>query len=275
MPEIPISLVPHDGWHCSHLYFAFDRTVLAGMSADTIAAGRTAMIAALDPQGPQATERLQTSIVSGHKADFALMVMDPDPLKIDAIHQTLLSCPLGPALRTTGSFVSITEVSEYVPTVEQYGEKLEKEGDAKDSPAYEAKLNAYASRLPMMNRQRLTPDFPDWPATCFYPMNKRRDPGANWFMLPFERRNELMAEHALSGRQFAGKVMQLISVGVGLDDWEWGVTLWAKNPAFLTEIVYKMRFDQASAEYAEFGEFYVSYIDSAEAMLNHCRVGSA
>ncbi|QDU95651.1 hydrogen peroxide-dependent heme synthase [Lignipirellula cremea] len=271
--EIPVSLTPSEGWHCSHLYYAFDRAAVARMSAEEIAQGRADMIAALDPEGPQAPERLQTSIVSGHKADFALMLMDPDPLKLDAVHQSLLSSRLGAALTTTWSFTSITEISEYVPTVEQYAEKLQTEGDEKGSPAFEAKLNAYATRLPMMNRQRLTPDFPDWPATCFYPMNKRRDPGANWYMLPFERRNELMAEHALSGRQFAGKVMQLITVGLGLEDWEWGVTLWAKNPEFLTEIVYKMRFDQASAEFAQFGPFLASYVAAPSAMLDHCRIG--
>ena len=111
----------------------------------------------------------------------------------------------------------------------------------------------------MMNEQRLRPEIPDWPAACFYPMNKSRVVGANWFSEPFSARNAMMAEHAQSGIAFAGKVSQLISVGVGLDDWEWMVTLWARNPEFLREIVYKMRFDEASAKYAEFGPFYVGY----------------
>jgi hydrogen peroxide-dependent heme synthase len=122
-----------------------------------------------------------------------------------------------------------------------------------------------------MNRQRLTPDFPDYPATCFYPMNKRRSVGANWFTEPFSARNRMMAEHARSGMEFAGRVSQLITVGVGLDDWEWGVTLWAVNPQFLKDIVYRMRFDEASAKYAEFGPFYTSYVTDAGAVLDHCR----
>jgi len=201
------------------------------------------------------------------------MLMDSSPLKIEAINQRLLSSKLGPALWPTYSFVSITEISEYVPTVEQYGKKLIAEGDAEGSPAYAAKLKAYADRLPMMNRQRLTPEFPPWPATCFYPMNKKRKVGENWFLLPFEERNRMMAEHAKSGMTFAGKVQQLITVGLGLDDWEWGVTLWAKNPQYLTHIVYRMRFDEASARYAEFGPFYTSYIKSPAEMLEHCLVG--
>ena len=270
--EVPISLEPNEGWHCLHSYYQFDRATLAQMSAQDRQAGRESFHRALDATAEDATERLQVSIVSGHKADFGLMLMDPCPLKIDAIHQKLLACGLGPAIRPTYSFVSLTEISEYVPTLEQYGEKLAREGDEPGSPAFQAKLKAYEQRLPIMNRQRLTPEFPEWPATCFYPMNKKRKVGENWFSLPFSERNRMMAEHAKSGMKYMGKVSQLISVGVGLEDWEWGVTLWAKNPEFLTDIVYEMRFDEASARYAEFGPFYTSYCCSPEKVLEHCRV---
>jgi chlorite dismutase len=270
-PDQEASQDTEAGWHCSHLFYSFDRQILKSLSADEVRSGRDAVIAALDPAADDSPIRLQTSIVSGHKADFGLMVMDPDPLKIDAVHQKLLATPLGPALKPTYSFVSITEISEYVPSVEQYGERLVREGEQPGSPAYDAKIRAYESRLPAMNRQRLTPEFPDYPATCFYPMNKSRVVGANWFMLPFTARNSLMAEHARSGMQFAGKVSQLITVGVGLEDWEWGVTLWGRTPQFLKDIVYRMRFDEASAKYAEFGPFYTSYISSPAAMLDHCR----
>jgi chlorite dismutase len=269
---VPISLEPTAGWHCTHLYYRFDRAALVGLSAGQVQAGHEQLLAILDPAGPESPQRLQTSVVSGHKADFGLMLMDPSPLKIEAVNQRLLASPLGVALVPVYSFVSITEVSEYVPSVEQYGKKLVAEGDAEGSPAHAAKLKAYAERLPMMNRQRLTPEFPPYPATCFYPMNKKRKVVENWFLLPFDERNRMMAEHAKSGMTFAGKVQQLITVGVGLDDWEWGVTLWAKNPQYLTEIVYRMRFDEASARYAEFGPFYTSYITSPAEMLEHCRV---
>ena len=266
------SVTPIDGWHCAHLYYQFDRGALARMSDGEKEAGRADLVAVLNPEGENSPERLQTSIVSGQKADFGLMVMDPDPLKIDVVKTRLAASAIGPALISTYSFVSITEISEYVPSVEQYAQKLIAEGDEKDSPAYQAKVQAYEKRLPMMNRQRLTPDFPEWPVTCFYPMNKKRKVGENWFLEPFSKRNAMMAEHAQSGMQFAGKVQQLITVGVGLEDWEWGVTLWGKNPQYLTEIVYKMRFDEASARYAEFGPFLTSYIVTPQQMLEHCRV---
>jgi chlorite dismutase len=255
------------------LYYRFDRGVLAGLPADKLKQGREELIAILNPEAPGATARLQTSVVSGNKADFGLMVMDVNPLKIEGINQQLLACTLGPSLVPTYSFISVTEISEYVPTVEQYAQRLKEEGETEGSPAYAAKLKAYSDRLPIMNKNRLTPEFPAWPATCFYPMNKKRKVGENWFLLPFAERNKMMAEHARSGMTFAGKVSQLITVGVGYEDWEWGVTLWARNPEFLKEIVYRMRFDEASARYAEFGPFYTSYIMSPAEMLDHCRIG--
>jgi hydrogen peroxide-dependent heme synthase len=271
--SVPQTLTPAGGgWHCSHLFYSFDRRALAQLSDTARAAGCREIIAALDPHGADAPLRLQTSIVSGQKADFGLMLLDPDPLKIDRVHQRLMASGLGPALVPSYSFISMSEISEYVQSPEQFGEKLVAEGMDPSSSEYGARVKAYADRLVEMNRQRLTPDFPTFRATCFYPMNKKRKVGENWFTLPKEERSHLMIEHARSGMAFAGRVSQLITVGVGLEDWEWGVTLWAANPEYLKEIVYKMRFDEASARYAEFGPFYTSYVSSAEEILKHCRL---
>ncbi|MEX0710702.1 MAG: hydrogen peroxide-dependent heme synthase [Pirellulales bacterium] len=269
-----VSLELSEGWHCTHIYYRFDRAALKQLGDRERAEGQAQLIATLDPAGPDAPARLQTSVVSGHKADFGLMLLDPNPLVVDAVHQRLMSGPLGPALVPTYSFVSLTEVSEYVPSVEQYGQRLVAEGEDPHGPAYQVKSKAYEAREEMMRRQRLTPDFPAWPNTCFYPMNKKRKVGENWFLLPFDERNRLMAEHGKSGMKFGGRVTQLITAAVGLDDWEWGVTLWARKPEFLKEIVYKMRFDEASARYAEFGPFFISYVMTPADMLRHCRVCS-
>lgn len=270
LPEPSVKLA--EGWHCLHLYYRVDQAALRQLSSGQLAEGREIVAHLLDPARPGAPTRLQTSVVSGHKADLALMIMDPDPLLIDGVRQSLRSSPLGIALQPTYSFVSITEISEYVPTLEQYGERLRQEGVSPSDPAYEAKLNAYGQRLPMMNRQRLCPDFPNWPVTCFYPMNKARHPLANWYTEPFSVRSSLMAEHATSGIKFAGRVSQLITASTGLDDWEWGVTLWGRNPESIKDIVYTMRFDTASARYAEFGPFYVSYVMSPVDALSHLLV---
>ncbi|MEL6110059.1 MAG: hydrogen peroxide-dependent heme synthase [Planctomycetota bacterium] len=261
------STIPENGWHCSHFFYRFRREAMSsGLSQDC----QRAFTEALHPEA--APERLANYWISGHEADFGVMVMDPDPAKVDHVHQSILAPPLGQYIEPVWSFVSISEVSEYVPTIERYRDRLISEGAEPGSDALKAKVSAYERRLPMMNEQRLRPEFPDWPAACFYPMNKSRVPGANWFTESFSERNRMMAEHAQSGIAFAGRVSQLITVGVGLDDWEWMVTLWARNPDYLKEIVYKMRFDVASARYAEFGKFYAGYKSNAEEILQHCRV---
>ena len=268
-----VSTSPAQGWHVSHLFYRFDRARLAALTPEARAEGMRLFCEALDPAGPRAPLRLQTWLVPGHKADFGLMAMDPSPLKVDDVHQRLLAGPLGQAIEPTYSFVGLTEVSEYVPTVEQFGERLIVEGETRDSPTWKAKVQGYASREDHMRRARLEPELPPWPNACFYPMNKKRKVGENWFSLPFAERSRLMAEHGRTGMTFGGRVSQLITVSVGLDDWEWGVTLWARRPEFLKEIVYTMRFDEASARYAEFGPFYTGYISTPAEILAHCHVG--
>ncbi|WP_437185300.1 hydrogen peroxide-dependent heme synthase [Planctomicrobium sp. SH668] len=271
LPEPTIHL--NEGWHCLHLYYSIDGCALRALSGADRLVGMDEVCDILSPSYHGAPERLQVFAVSGHRSDFGMMLMDKDPLRLDAIAQDLRASRLGAAFQRTASFVSITEVSEYVPTVEQYAEKLRQTGTPADDPSYAAKVKAYEQRLPMMNKQRLYPDFPPFPVHCFYPMNKIRHPHANWFQLPFSERSRLMSEHATSGIKFAGKVSQLITASTGFDDWEWGVTLWGRNPESIKEIVYTMRFDEASARYAEFGPFYIGYIMSPEDLLKHLRIG--
>ncbi|MCA9181341.1 MAG: heme-dependent peroxidase, partial [Planctomycetales bacterium] len=261
-----------NGWHCTHMFYRLNRSHWSQRTPAQRSLGGEQLARILDPTSPDAPTRMQSFIVSGHKADFGMILLDPDPLKIDRVHQRLLQSELGPALEPTYSFVSLTEISEYVPSPEQYAARLKAGGEDPGSPALAAKVAAYEKRLPMMNTQRLTPELPNWPAMCFYPMNKSRVVGANWFTTPFSRRNAMMAEHAQSGMAFAGRATQVITVAVGMDDWEWGVTLWARCPDYLKDIVYKMRFDEASAKYAEFGPFYVGYVSSAEQIAEHCGI---
>jgi len=271
-PQTPPTIRTTDGWHCLHIYYAVDQGELARLSSEERDRGRDQLLEILNPERSGAPARLQTSLVSGHKADLGLMLLDADPLVVDGVRQAIRNSHLGPALRPTYSFVSITEVSEYVPTVEQYGERLRSEGTDPASPAYAAKLKAYEEREVVMRKQRLFPDFPPWPVFCFYPMNKIRHPLANWYREPFSRRMEMMTEHGRSGMTFAGRVSQLITASTGLDDYEWGVTLWGRAPESIKEIVYTMRFDEASAKYAEFGPFYISYIATPAEALAHLKI---
>ena len=177
-----------------------------------------------------------TAAMLGHKCDVAVMAVGPDLRQLRALQRALQAA----GLQVVDSYVSLTEVSEY----------------AKGMPE-------------QMIEARLHPQLPPEgkPAFCFYPMSKRRNDGNNWFTLPHDERSELMHEHGSTGRTFAGRVTQLITGSAGLDDYEWGVTLFAVKPDDLKEVVYTMRFDRASALYAEFGPFYVGYVVDVEELV--------
>ena len=87
-------------------------------------------------------------------------------------------------------------------------------------------------------------------------MNKKRAGSANWHSTPYAERASMMLEHGKIGRSFHGHVTQVISGSIGFDDWEWGVDLYADDPLVFKKLVYAMRFDAASARFAEFGEFW-------------------
>jgi len=271
--RVPATLVPESGWHFLHIFYRVDRGALTALGEDAKREGRQAIIEALNKNRAGAPEQIHVFAVPGHKADFGVMLAGTDLKAMHAIQMAIQGSALGPALIPTYSFYSITEVSEYVPDVEAYGKILrDREGVDPVSSVYQTKVAAYADRLGPMNKQRLYPEFPDWPCLCFYPMSKMREGDQNWYLLPFEERSELMSQHGRSGMKFAGKVSQVITASTGLDDWEWGVTLWARNPSYLKDIVYTMRFDESSAKYALFGDFYFGYILPTAEVLDTIRL---
>jgi hydrogen peroxide-dependent heme synthase len=271
--QIPATLIPEAGWHCLHVFYRVDRAALANFTAEARHEGREQLKQILDKTAEGAPDQMQCFAVPGHKADFGVMLAGSDLKAVHGIQVAVQASALGPALTPTYSFYSITEVSEYVPDVDEYARILrDREGVDPESNVYKAKVAAYADRLEPMNRQRLYPEFPDWPCLCFYPMSKMRQGEQNWYLLPFEHRAELMSHHGRSGMKFAGRVSQLITASTGLDDWEWGVTLWGRNPTYLKDIVYSMRFDESSAKYALFGDFYFGYILSPSELLETIRL---
>ena len=178
-----------------------------------------------------------TVAVLGHKADIAFMALHADLWRLRDLQTRLRQA----GLDAMDSYISLTELSEY------------------------------AAGLPEETKQaRLYPQLPPEgkPAWCFYPMSKRRNPEQNWYELPFERRRELMYEHGATGRTFAGRVLQLITGSTGIDDYEWGVTLFCEHPDDLKEVVYTMRYDEASARYAEFGPFYTGMVAPIDTLLD-------
>ena len=263
---------PVEGWHVLHLCYRVRRDRLAALSESDRRRGCDELLQILDPQGDQSPPVMQTFSVAGHKADFGVLLLGPDPIAIDSVRQRLQASALGPALEPTYSFVSLTEVSEYVPSVAAYAERLRAEGEDPESEVFKTKLRAYEAREGKMREQRLYPTPPPWPMLCFYPMSKKREVGENWYSLDYAERMQMMTRHGRLGQTFAGKVSQLITGSTGLDDWEWGVTLWARRPEYLKEIVYTMRFDEASARYAMFGPFYVGYVLDVRQLLSHLRL---
>lgn len=176
--------------------------------------------------------------VIGHKADVAFMVVGKDLWRLKQFQTDITNA----GLNVVDSYVSLTELSEYAMTVPD---------EAKQARLY-----------PVLPPEGKT-------AWCFYPMSKRRNPGQNWFTTDFDRRKELMYEHGKSGRKFTGRIVQLITGSTGLDDFEWGVTLFGNHPDDLKDTVYTMRFDEASAEFAEFGTFYTGMVCSAAELAAH------
>jgi len=271
--QVPATLVPATGWHFLHLFYRVDRARLAVLSPEDRQRGLEDFRRAVGATPPGAPEQIQCFAVPGHKADFGIVMAGPDLRAIHDVQMAVQASSLGPALQPVYSFYSITEISEYVPDTEAYARTLrEREGLDPDGATFKAKVAAYAERLGPMNRQRLYPEFPDWPCLCFYPMSKMRTGDQNWYLLPFEARCELMAQHGRSGMKFAGRISQVITASTGLDDWEWGVTLWARNPSYLKDIVYTMRFDESSARYALFGDFYFGYIMPPDELLETIRL---
>lgn len=242
------ALRPSEGWGVIHLFLRTERGAPAAPVLDAIE-----RFTATEPN------QVIASSVLGGRADVGLMCLSPDLDELDRLVKEVLAGPV----ERLDSFVSLTEHSEYTTTEDEERARLEAAG----APDLEATLATWRERMAHYKDARLHPLLPRKRFICFYPMSKRRDPGANWFDLPFDDRKTLMRGHATTGRSYAGRVLQLITGATGLDDWEWGVTLLADDPVAVKDIVYEMRFDAASAKYALFGPFWVGLVmDPAEAL---------
>ncbi len=251
---------PSVGWGVLHLFYAVDRAAAEG---DPQAGKRIVdAVQSLVDDGHQAL----LFAVLGHKAELGVMALGPDLARLQAFQHELTTTPL----TLVDSYVSLTELSEYTSSEDDERARLEVE-EHLAGPAAEARLAAWRERMTHYQEQRIHPQLPMKKTICFYPMSKRRVVDANWYSLPFAERKRLMAGHARVGRTYAGRVLQLITGSTGIDDWEWGVTLLADDPAALKEIVYEMRFDPVSTEYADFGRFVTGLLFEAPEALR--RVG--
>jgi hydrogen peroxide-dependent heme synthase len=192
----------------------------------------------------------------GHKGDLILVHLRRTFDELGEAQRELARLELGDYLEQTTSYLSVIEIGLYEASVALYT-RLAEQGLRARSPQWQ---QAVADELAAQRHKMAARLFPKIPALrhlCFYPMDKKREGADNWYRLPIDERRRLMHDHGLVGRRFAGEVTQIISGSIGLDDWEWGVDLFADDPAVFKRLVYEMRFDEASAGYAKFGPFYV------------------
>lgn len=225
-----------DGWYALNDFREMDWNAWASLSADekqTAIYEASAWATPLREQDADNKGAFGLYEIAGHKADFMFLHLQPQFESLAKLEKAFDKTALGRCTKKTYSYVSIVELSNYVH-------------DTGSNPYENDRVKA-----------RLYPKLPETKHLCFYPMNKKRDGEDNWYSLPFEKRQELMKAHGMTGRSFSGQVTQMITGSTGLDEWEWGVTLFSDDAKIFKKVVYKMRFDEVSAKYGEFGDFYV------------------
>ncbi|ALC88654.1 heme peroxidase [Bacillus sp. FJAT-18017] len=231
-----------DGWYCLHDFRSVDWTTWKMTPADERQAAINEFMGLVEKwnatqESKDGSHALYT--VVGQKADFMMMILRPTMEELNEIETEFNKSKLAEYTIPAHSYVSVVELSNYL-----------KDGE-----------NPYEN--PHV-RARLYPILPKAKYVCFYPMDKRRQGNDNWYMLPMEDRRKLMYSHGMIGRQYAGKVKQIITGSVGFDDYEWGVTLFSDDVLQFKKLVYEMRFDEVSARYGEFGSFFVGNILAEE-----------
>ncbi|MFQ5877464.1 MAG: hydrogen peroxide-dependent heme synthase [Acidobacteriota bacterium] len=259
-PHVPETL---EGWSVLHQMFRVrwaDLKALPAERRERIAEEAASLLLPAEGRvdGPSALVDLL-----GHKGDLMLIHFRRSFEELSRIELRLAQTALFDHLEPATSYVSIVELGLYEMTARIHSDLSSRglqQGSEEFERAFDAELDKQRERM----AGRLFAEIPGRRHVCFYPMNKRRGDRNNWYTVPFDKRAAMMREHGLVGRAYAGQVTQIISGSIGLDDWEWGVDLFADDPVVFKKLIYEMRFDEASALYAEFGPFYVGLQFSAK-----------
>ena len=247
-PLVPETL---EGWSVLHLMYRVRWDRLRGLAtADRQRMAEEVTGAVVVPDAGS-TAFVQ---VLGHKADLMLICFRRGFEQLAQAQIALSRTTLHDLLEPTSSYVSVVELGMYEMTAKMHAQvgAVHKAGSEEFDKAFDVEMETQRQRV----MSRLFLDLPGARYVCFYPMNKRRGEDVNWYSETFERRASMMREHGMIGRHYAGKVTQVISGSIGFDDWEWGVDLFAQDPLVFKKLIYEMRFDEASAKFAEFGPFY-------------------
>jgi len=253
VPAVPLTT---EGYSVLHQMMRVRRAAWRALPPEqksAIAKEASAALAAMEGNGSG-----QSALYSliGHKGDLMLIHFRESFADLNQAELTLGNLRLSEYLEATSSYLSIIELGLYESTVKIY-QALTDRGIEPHSPEWKREITETLARQKEAMRPRLYPEIPPNRYACFYPMDRLRGEDKNWYTLPIEERARQMNEHGLVGRRYAGEVRQIITGSIGFDDWEWGVDLFADDPLVFKKLIYEMRFDEVSAVYALFGEFYV------------------
>ena len=253
-PPVPLTL---EGSSLLHQFFRFGWKAWRATSQadrDRIAAQAADALKTLERADPDAPIRSALFSQLGHKGDLILIHFRDSLEALNQVELDFAQTELYNFLTPTHSYVSVVELGLYESTRKTYEAASDLEPH---SPEWNAQIAASLKRSAEAMAPRIFPAIPEAKYLCFYPMDRKRGEQVNWYTVPFAERQRMMHEHGMIGRRYAGEVKQIISGSIGMDDWEWGVDLFAEDPVVFKKLIYEMRFDEVSAVYALFGQFYI------------------
>ena len=255
-PPVPLTL---EGSSVLHQFFRFDWKAWHAISVaekERIGTGAAELFSRLERAPGDAQVRSALYSQLGHKGDLILIHFRESLEALNQVELDLAQNPLYDFLTPVHSYVSVVELGLYESTRKTY-EAASAKGQEPNSPEWTADVEATLARQAAAMAPRLFPSVPDTRYLCFYPMDRKRGEEVNWYLEPIANRQHMMHLHGMIGRRYADEVRQIISGSIGLDDWEWGVDLFANDPVVFKRLIYEMRFDEVSAKYALFGSFYL------------------
>ena len=259
MPEFPPVPLTLEGASVLHQFFRFDWKSWHGCAPGErmkIIADAIAFFGTLERSGADAPVRSALYSQLGHKGDLIFVHFRDSFDALNQVELNLQQNALSDFLTPTHSYLSVVELGLYESSRKTY-EAAAAKGFAPHSEEWNAEIANSLARGADAMKPRLFPVVPDGKYLCFYPMDRKRGEQVNWYTVPFTERQRMMHEHGMIGRRFAEQVKQIISGSIGLDDWEWGVDLFADDPVVFKKLIYEMRFDEVSAVYALFGQFFI------------------
>jgi chlorite dismutase len=256
-PAVPLTV---EGSAVLHQFFRFDWKSWHACTAGErkkIAEGTVAALKAMEHAKAE-DGAVETALFSqlGHKGDLIFLHFRPDFSALNQVELELAQTPLADFLTPVHSYVSVVELGLYESSRKTWQAAADK-GLTAGTAEFEADVADSLERAKAAMAPRLYPAVPEAKYFCFYPMDRRRGEEKNWYTTPFAERQSMMHAHGMVGRKYADKIKQIITGSIGLDDWEWGVTLFSEDPIEFKKIIYEMRFDEVSAVYGEFGQFFL------------------